>query len=88
MVTKMVIIVVRHYEQDERHSDAARHWDTIKPVLLNAFAKHRARDFSEKHWLRQFHEGSSKTRFEYCEDSQNSLAHFRAIQGHSGGISN
>ena len=23
---------------------------------------------------------------EYCEDSKNSLAHFRAIQGHSGGI--
>ena len=26
-----------------------------------------------------------KTRFEYCEDSNNYLAYFRVIQGHSGG---
>ena len=83
MVTRMV----RHYDQDERQSDAALHWDTMSPVLLEAFAKHGARDFSEKHWLRLFHEGSSKTRFEYCEDSKNSLAYFRTIQGHPGGLS-
>ena len=69
-----------------RQSDASLHWDAIGPVLLNAFAKHGARDFSGEQWLRLCHEGSSKTRFEYCEDSQNSLAYFWAIQGHSGGI--
>ena len=58
MVTRMV----RHYDQDERQSDASMHWDTIRPVLLKAFAKHGARDFSEKYWLRLIHEGSSKTR--------------------------
>ena len=42
-------------------------------VLLKAFAKHGARDFSEKYWLRLTHEGSSKTRVEYCEDSKHSL---------------
>ena len=62
MFTRMV----RHYDQDERQPDAALHWDTIRQVLLKAFAKHGARDFSEKHWLRR----SNKTRFEYCEDSQ------------------
>ena len=62
------------------------HWGTTTPVLLKAFAKHGARDFSEKYWLRLVHEGSSKTRFEYCEDSKNSLAYLRAIQGLSGGI--
>ena len=36
--------------------------------------------------IRLIHEGSSKTIFEYCEDSQHSSAYFRAIQGHSGGI--
>ena len=43
MVTRMV----RHYDQDERQPDAALHWDTIRQVLLKAFAEHGARDFSE-----------------------------------------
>ena len=34
--------------------------DTIRPVLLKAFAKHGAQNLSEKHWLRLTHEGSSK----------------------------
>ena len=84
-VSKMVTRMVRHHDQDERQPDAALHWDTIRPLLLRAFTKHGARDFSEKHWLRSIHQGSSKTRFEYCEDSNNSLAYFRAIQGHSRG---
>ena len=37
-------------------------------------------------WLRFVHEGSSKTIFEYCEGSKNSLAYFRAIQGHTGNV--
>ena len=78
--------MVRHCDQDERQSDAALHWDTIRPVLLKAFAKLGAQNFSQKLWLRLIHEGSSKTRFEYCEGSRNSLAYFRAIQGHSGSI--
>ena len=65
----------------------ALHWDTIRPVLLKAFAKHGAGDFSDKHWLRLIHEGSSKTRFEYFEGSQKFLAYIRAIRGHTGGIS-
>ena len=85
-VSKMVTRMVLHYDQDERQSDASVHRGTIRPVLLKAFAKHGARDFSEKYWLRLIHEGSSKTRVECCEDSKNSLTYFRAIQGHSGGI--
>ena len=84
--SKMVTRMVRRYDQDDRQSDASTHWDTRMPVLLKAFEKHGARDFSEKYWLRLIHEGSSKTRVEYCEDSKNSLACFQAIQGHSGGI--
>ena len=38
-VSKMVTRMVRHYDQDERQSDAALDWDTITPVLLKAFAK-------------------------------------------------
>ena len=85
-VSKMVTRLVRHCDQDGRQLDAAIHWDATKSVLLKAFAKQGVRDFSDKDWLRLIHQGSSKTRFEYCEDSKNSLAYFRAIQGHSGGI--
>ena len=48
-VSKMVTIMVRHYDQDERQSDGSVHWDTIRPGLLKAFAKRGARDFSEKY---------------------------------------
>ena len=64
-VSKMVTRMVRHYDQDERQSDASLHRDAMRPVLLKAFAKHGARDFSDEQWLRLIHEGSSKTRFEY-----------------------
>ena len=80
MVTRMA----RLYDQD----DASLHWNAIRPVLLKAFAKHGARDFSDEQSLRLVHEGSSRTSFEYCEDSKNSLAYFRASQGHSGGNNN
>ena len=85
-VSKMVARLVRHYDQDERQPDAAIHWEAMKPVLLKAFEKQGARDFSDEEWLRLVHEGCSKTRFEFCKDFKNSLAYFRAIQGHSGGI--
>ena len=85
-ISKMVTRLVRDNDQEERQSDAAVHGDTMRPKLLRVFADRGARDFSETDWLRHIHEGSSKTRFEYCEDSKNSLAYFRAIQAHSGGI--
>ena len=31
-------ILVRRDDQDERQPDAALHWNTIRPVLLKAFA--------------------------------------------------
>ena len=59
-VSKMVTTVVRHYDQDERHSDGAINWDTTRSVLSKAFAKHGARQFSEKYWLYLVHEGSKQ----------------------------
>ena len=47
-VSKMVTRLVRQYDQDERQSDAAIHWNTMRLVLLKAFAKQGARDFSDK----------------------------------------
>ena len=58
---------MRHHDQEEQQTDAAVHWDTIRPKLLRAFADRGARDFSEKDWLRHTHEeltrrGSSMAR--------------------------
>ena len=47
-ISKLVTKLVRHHEQEERQSDAAVHWDTIRPKLLRAFADRGAQDFSEK----------------------------------------
>ena len=59
---------MRHYDQDARQRDAALHWDAMELVLLKAFAKQGARDFSDQEWRRLNHQGSSKTRFEYWND--------------------
>ena len=44
MVTKLV----RHFDQDERQTDAVVHWDSIRPVLLRAFADKGAHEFSKQ----------------------------------------
>ena len=52
----------------------------MRPVLLKAFAKYGARDFSDEQWVRLMQEGSRKTRFEFCEDSKNlwhTFEHFK-----------
>ena len=58
----------------------------MRSVLLKAFAKYGAQEFSEKYWIQLIHEGSRKKRVEYCVDHKNSLCHLRAIEGHSGGF--
>ena len=85
-ISKKVTRLVRHFDQEERQSDAAVHWDTTRPKLLRAFADRGARDFSETDWLRHIHDVSNKTRFEHCEGSKKSLTSLRGIQGHTCGI--
>ena len=34
-ISKLVMRCVRHYDQEERETDGAVHWDTIKPKLLD-----------------------------------------------------
>ena len=62
----------RHYDQDERDPDGAVHWNSICPKLMRAFGHRGPRKSSEKDWLQNIYEGSSKTWFEYCTDSENS----------------
>ena len=82
----MVTIVLRHCDQEERQTEGSRHWDSIKPVLIRAFAREGAQDFRYKNWLCLIHEGSTKKRLEYCKDEDVNLCYFQAFQGHSGGI--
>ena len=81
-VSMMVTKMLRHYDQDERQTDGSRHWDTIKPVLLKAFAQDGARDFEEGFWLHLIHEGSNKERIEYCKDNNGMAGRWR-VQGRS-----
>ena len=76
--------MLRRCGRGGRQTDGSRHWDTIGPTLVKAFAREDARDFDDGYWLMLIHEGSNKMRFEYCEDNNESLF-LRAIQGHSGG---
>ena len=47
MLTKLE----RHFDQDERQTDAAVHWDSIRPVLKKALADKGAHEFSEQEWI-------------------------------------
>ena len=77
---KMVTKILRHYDLEERQTDGSRHWDTIRPILVRAFAQEGARDFVEKCWIMLIHEGSNKKRMEHREDNNGSLCYLRAIQ--------
>ena len=41
-ISKMVPKMVRHHDQDEREQDGSYHWDTVRSVLLRAFARYGA----------------------------------------------
>ena len=77
--------LLRHFDQDERETDAAVHGDTIRPELLRGFWENDAEEFKYSESIDHIHKGSNEVRFKYCEASQESLAYIRAIQGHSGG---
>ena len=69
-----------------KRNDKLMHWDSIRPVLMRAFAREGAQDSSDKNRLRLIHEGSTKRKLENCTDKNGNLIYFRAIQGHCGGI--
>ena len=81
MVTKRLVITTKMND-----NLTVQCIDTIRLVLLRAFAHHGARDFSEQLWSHLIQEGSSKKRLEYCLDCKISLRYLRAIQGHCGGV--
>ena len=70
--SNLVMRLVRRYGQHEGETDGAVHWV-------------RGQTFSDSDWLQYTYEGSNKTRFQYCKNSENVLLYIRAIQGHTGG---
>ena len=66
-ISKTVAKLVRHFDQDERQTDAAVHWDSIRPVLLKAFADMGASEFSEQEWIQHIHKGSFKSHSSFVE---------------------
>ena len=42
-------------------------------------------NYLQQHWLQAIHEGSNKTKFEYCMNSKNQVPRVCALQGHTGG---
>ena len=69
-ISKFVIRLVRRYDQEERDTDGAVHWNTISPKLMREFGNQGARDFSEVNWLQHISAGSNWTRFEHCGEFQ------------------
>ena len=46
-VSKLATTMLWHYDQDERQRNSSRHWESVKPVLMKAFAHKGARDFDD-----------------------------------------
>ena len=87
-ISKIVTRLVRRYDQ-ERQSDAAVHWDTTRPKLLKAFAKKKkssTRLLGERLASNSFMKEAARRGSRIARIPQKSLTYFRAIQGHSGGI--
>ena len=88
-ISRTITTMLRHFDKEERQTDGSRHWDSIKLVLERKFAREGARDFSDEAWLQKdFCRALQRREIEYCKDKDDFLCYLRAIQGHSGGISN
>ena len=86
LISMKVTTMLRQYDQEERHTDGSRYWDSITSVLVRKFAHEGARDFDDEKWLQMIFEGSSNKRIEYCKNRDGTRYCLRAIQGRSGGI--
>ena len=61
-VSKLVMRLVRRYDQDERETDGAVHWKLIGPKLRKAFRKAGGQQFSDFDWLEHIYKGINNTR--------------------------
>ena len=69
-ISKLVMRLVRRYDQDERATDGAVHWNSMNPILRKAFQKFGGQKFSDTDRLQHMYHGSNKMRFQYCMNCQ------------------
>ena len=79
-IETMVTRMVRHCDQDERGLDGAVLRNTICPLLEKAVERKLGRRCTQEDWIHYIQQGSNKTRFECCLNSQRELVYIRAIQ--------
>ena len=85
-VTVTVTVTVQYSnDQDERETDGAVHWNSMRPKLRKAFQKAGGQKFSDSDWLQYMYKESDQTMFQYRMSYRGVLLYIRAIQGHSGG---
>ena len=82
-ISKLVMKLVRHLDLADRESDGAVHWTSMGPQLRPAFQQESGYTFSDSQWL---DERSNKTLFQFSKNSNDVLLYIRAIQGHTGGL--
>ena len=58
--SKLVMRLVRHYDQDERETDGAVHWGSMGPKLRKAFQKAGGQKFSDSDGLQYIYERNTK----------------------------
>ena len=63
-------------------ADGATYWRLMSQKLKCAFLHHGRDTFTDRDCISHIWKGSSKTRFQYCQNCCNTLLCTRAIQGH------
>ena len=73
---KLVMKLVRHYDQHDRETDGAVHLNSMGPKLPTAFQKAGGQKFSDSDWVQYICERSNRT-------SVNGSSTAKIIQGHT-----
>ena len=59
-ISKLVMRMGRHSDQDEREVEDAVHWDSMRRRLRNTFLIYRSSEFSDLDWVTMLHEFQRK----------------------------
>ena len=81
-ISTIVGKLVCHEHRSDREADGAIHW--IRHKLKFTFTKQGEDTFTDKDWINHIWKGTSKTRFQYCQNSCDTLLKIRAIERHTG----
>ena len=63
-ISKFVMKMLRHCDQEERESDGYEHWDSVHVKLFEKFDSKMRQTLHTGDWRQAFYKGSNKTWFE------------------------